>query len=226
MKQDIKQNKINIFLLITTIFSTFILLIGATFSYFSTKNMSDMNSLAVEAGKVKLGLSVSALSTGHKLIPTNDSDIMTAYKQNCIDDYGNGACSLYEFEIYNFNKSQDVIGKIDFDVKEIENLSYMILDENDNVYLSKTSVPKGETKDLPLGEHFILGNATELNSTSKKFKLIIWLTNLDKDQNGIDAGGSFSAVITFSSVTGGRLTATVDGYEDSSSNNTSHLGGV
>ena len=133
MKQDIKQNKVNIFLLITTIFSTLILLIGATFSYFSTRNMSKMNALAVEAGKVRLGLSVSALSTGHKLIPTNDSDIMTAYKQNCIDDYGNGACSLYEFEVYNFNKSQDVIGKIDFNVSKIENLSYMILDENDNL---------------------------------------------------------------------------------------------
>ena len=204
MKQDIKQNKVNIFLLITTIFSTLILLIGATFSYFSTKNMSKMNALAVEAGKVKLGLSVSALSTGHKLIPTNDSDIMTAYKQNCIDDYGNGACSLYEFEVYNFNKSQDVIGKI---------------------YLNKTSVPNGETKDLPLGEHFLLGEATELSSTSRKFKLIIWLTNLEEDQNKIDAGGSFSAVITFSSVTGGRLTATVEGYEDSS-NSISHLGGV
>lgn len=108
MKQDIKQNKVNIFLLITTIFSTLILLIGATFSYFSTRNMSKMNALAVEAGKVRLGLSVSELSTGHKLIPTNDSDIMTAYKQNCIDDYGNGACSLYEFEVYNFNKSQEL----------------------------------------------------------------------------------------------------------------------
>ena len=60
---------------------------------------------------------------------------------------------------------------------------------------------------------------------SRKFKLIIWLTNLEEDQNDIDAGGSFSAVITFSSVTGGRLTATVEGYEDSG-NNISHLGGV
>ena len=38
-----KQNKINLFLLITTIFSSVILLVGATFSYFTTKNMSEMN---------------------------------------------------------------------------------------------------------------------------------------------------------------------------------------
>lgn len=220
-----KQNKINVFLLVTSILSTFILLIGATFSYFSTRNMSKMNALAVEAGKVRLGLGVSPLYTGYKLIPTNDSDIMTAYNQKCLDDYGNGACLAYEFEVYNFNLKQDVIGKIDFNVEGIENLSYIVLDENDTIYLDKTSVGNGITKDLPLGEHFILEDATELNSKSKKFKLIIWLTNLEQDQNETDAGGQFSATITFSSVYGGKLTATIDGYE-SSDNNTSHLGGV
>lgn len=220
-----KQNKINVFLLVTSILSTFILLIGATFSYFSTRNMSKMNALSVEAGKVRLGLGVSPLYTGYKLIPTNDSDIMTAYNQKCLDDYGYGACIAYEFEVYNFNLKQDVIGKIDFNVEGIENLSYMVLDENDTIYLDKTSVGNGITKDLPLGEHFILEDATELNSKSKKFKLIIWLTNLEQDQNDTDAGGQFSATITFSSVYGGKLTATIDGYE-SSDNNTSHLGGV
>ena len=220
-----KQNKINVFLLVTSILSTFILLIGATFSYFSTRNMSKMNALSVEAGKVRLGLGVSPLYTGYKLIPTNDSDIMTAYNQKCLDDYGYGACLAYEFEVYNFNLKQDVIGKIDFNVEGIENLSYIVLDENDTIYLDKTSVGNGITKDLPLGEHFILEDATELNSKSKKFKLIIWLTNLEQDQNETDAGGQFSATITFSSVYGGKLTATIDGYE-SSENNTSHLGGV
>ena len=220
-----KQNKINMFLLVTSILSTFILLIGATFSYFNTRNMSKMNALAVEAGKVRLGLGVSPLYTGYKLIPTNDSDIMTAYNQTCLDDYGSGACLAYEFEVYNFNLKQDVIGKIDFNVEGIENLSYIVLDENDTIYLDKTSVGNGITKDLPLGEHFILEDATELNSKSKKFKLIIWLTNLEQDQNETDAGGQFSATITFSSVYGGKLTATIDGYE-SSDNNTSHLGGV
>ena len=186
-----KQNKINLFLLITTIFSSVILLVGATFSYFTTKNMSEMNALAIEAGKVKLGLGVSPIYANNKLIPTNDEDIMKAYNQKCIDDYGFGACLVYQFEVYNFNAKQDVIGKIDFDVNDIENLSYMVLDENDNVYLDKTSVGNGITKDLPLGEHFILDNASQLNGKSKKFKLIIWLTNLkDVDQNDTDGGGT------------------------------------
>lgn len=220
-----KQNKINVFLLVTTILSTFILLIGATFSYFSTKNMSELNALAVEAGKVKLGLGVSSLYNGFNLIPTNDSDIMIAYKQRCKDDYGRGACNAYEFEVSNFNKEIDVVGKIDFVVNGIDNLSYMVLDENDNIYLDKTSVSDGESSNMPLGEHFILGDATELSSTSKKFKLIIWLTNLNEAQDEYDAGGSFSATITFNSVYGGKLTADISGYE-SSLNAVSDLGGA
>lgn len=219
-----KQNKVNVFLLVTTIFSTLILLLGATFSYFSTRNMSKMNALAIEAGKVRLGLGVSPLYTGHKLIPTNDSDIMLAYKNKCIDIYNNGACLVYGFEVSNFNNEQEIIGKIDFNVNHIDNLSYMVLDENDEIYLDKTSVSNGENVNLPLGDSFILEKATEFGSTSKKFKLIIWLTNLNEAQEEVDSAGNFNAVITFSSVYGGKLTASVEGYE-SSLNTVSDLGG-
>lgn len=219
-----KQNKINIFLLVTTILSTVVLLIGATFSYFSTKTMSKMNALAVEAGKFKLGLGVSSLYTDYKLIPTNDEDIMTAYENKCLDYNGYGACSTYEFEVFNFNKQIDVVGKIDFTVENIDNLSYMVLDENDEIYLDKTSVSDGISKNLSLGNHFVLEDANELGSTSKKFKLIIWLTNKDEAQDEYDAGGSFNATITFNSVYGDKLTASIEGYE-SELNTVSELGG-
>lgn len=219
-----KQNRVNVFLLITTIFSTLILLLGATFSYFSTRNMSKMNALAVEAGKVRLGLGVSPLYTGHKLIPTNDSDIMLAYRNKCLDIYNNGACLVYGFEVSNFNNEQEIIGKIDFNVNHIDNLSYMVLDENDEIYLDKTSVSNGENLGLSLGDSFILEKATEFGSTSRKFKLIIWLTNLNEAQEDVDSAGSFNAVITFSSVYGGKLTASVEGY-GSNLNAVSDLGG-
>lgn len=220
-----KNNKINMFLIITTMLSSIILLIGATFSYFTTRSMSKTNAVSMEAGKVKLGLGVSSISTGHKLIPTNDSDIMTAYNQNCIDDNGNGACLSYGLEIFNYNKSQDIIGTIDFEVTDIDNLSYMLLDENNNIYLDKVSVEDGINNNLPLGNPFSLQDGSELIPASKKFTLLIWLSNLDEDQSEFDAGGSFKASITYNSVYGGKLTASIDGYEDNS-NNTSHLGGV
>ena len=58
MKEN-NSNKINKFLLVTTILSMTILLIGGTFSYFTLSTMSKMNALAVSAGKVRLGLGVS-----------------------------------------------------------------------------------------------------------------------------------------------------------------------
>lgn len=220
-----KTNKINAFLLVTSVLSTAILLISATFSYFTTQSMSKMNAVAIEAGKIKLGLGVSSLYTGHKLIPMNDNDVMKAYNQECIDDLGNGACLAYSFEVFNYEKSVDVSGTIDFNVDGIEHLSYMILDENNNVYLDKTSVSNGVNEKLSLGDGFTLEDGTSLNGNSKKFYLLIWLTNLDEAQEAYDAGGSFSASITYNSIYGGRLSTNISGYE-SDNNNVAELGGA
>lgn len=218
-----KGNKANIFLFTTSVLSMVILLIGATFSYFSVSSQSKYDAVAVEANKIRLAFSISPKYTGYKLIPTNDTDIMKAYENKCLDIYNNGACLAYELEISNFNNAQDLIGKINFTVENIENLSYMVLDSDDSIYLDKTSI-KGNTTEMSLGPHFILGDATESNPTSKKFTLIIWLTNLDEDQNDTDAGGTFQASISYESVYGTKLTATVSGYGEENSE-VSELGG-
>lgn len=206
------SNKVNKFLLITTILSVSILFIGATFSYFTVSNKSKLNAVSVSAGRVQLGLGVSDMTSGIKLIPTRDEDIMIAYKHNCIDDNGYGACNVFDFTLSNFSREQDVIGKINFTVNNIEHLSYMILDDNDNIYLDKTSIPNGISSDLSLGEHFILGEGTEISPTTKNFKLVVWLSNLDDAQEKEDAG-TYSAVVTYSSVDGSMLTGTVSGIK-------------
>lgn len=212
---DMDSNKVNKFLLATTVLSILILLVGTTFSYFTISNRSKLNAMSVEAGRVKLGLGVSDMTSGIKLIPTRDEDIMIAYKHNCIDDYGFGACNIFEFSVSNFSNSQDVIGNISFDVKNIEHLSYIILDENDNIYLEKTSIPNGISSNLSLGEHFILEDGSEVTPSNKVFKLVIWLSNLDKAQDEEDAGGTYSATVTYSSVNGNILTGTVNGIKAS-----------
>ena len=205
-----KREKSKIFTLTTIILSIIILLIGATFSYFTMIEKSENNELDVEAAKISIGLGVSPLYTGHKLIPTNDEDIMIAYNQKCVDDYNNGACLAYGLEVFNYYKAFPITGKIDFKVKNIENLSYMILDENDNVYLEKTSI-KGDTTGMSLGPTFELQDAVGVIPTSKKFILLVWLTNLDEDQTDKDAGGSFTAKITYESISGGKTVASIGG---------------
>jgi len=212
MKKDIYKK----FTLITSFISILILLIGTTFSYFTITAKSEHDAVVVEAERVLLGLGVSPIYTGHKIIPTNDEDIMKAYKRKCVDDYQNGACLAYGLEIFNYSKAYPIIGKIDFTVEGIKNLSYMVLDENDNIYLDKTSIT-GNTTNMPLGPNFKLKDATNINPSSKKFVLLVWLTNLkDEDQSDYDAGGSFNAKVTYESIYGGKLTATVDGYQKES----------
>lgn len=206
-----KENNINKFLLITSIVSTTILLIGATFSYFTISAKSKMNALSVEAGRIKLGLGVAQKFTDKKIIPTNDSDIMLAYNQECVDDFGFDACLAYDLEVSNFTDSQEVIGKINFSVENIENLSYMVLDENNNIYLDKTKVNSGT--DQSLGDSFSLANGSDVMPTSKKFVLIVWLSNIEEAQESYDAGGKFSASVTYTSIYGDMLTGTINGMQ-------------
>lgn len=220
-----KKEKNKIFIIATSFLSILILIIGTTFSYFTISAQSKLNAVAVEAGKIKLGLGVSSIYTGHNLIPTDDKDIMVAYKQKCLDDYNYGACLAYGFEIFNYYKSQSIIGHINFEVEGIENLSYMILDENDEVYLNKTSV-SGDTSKMSLGPSFTLKGATLNKPVSKKFVLLVWLSNLENiEQNENDSGGKFSATVTYESVYGGKLTGTIVGYK-SDSQDTSQIGDV
>ena len=116
-----KNNKINIFLLATSILSILILLIGATFSYFTISTMSRMNALVVESGQVKIGLGVSPIYSGHALIPLKDEYISKAYNQKCLDDLNRGSCLAFGLEVFNFSKAQDVEGTIDFYINGIGN---------------------------------------------------------------------------------------------------------
>ena len=46
-----KENKLNVFLLITSVLSISVLVVGATYSFFTMSAMSRVNAVSVEAGK-------------------------------------------------------------------------------------------------------------------------------------------------------------------------------
>ena len=70
---------------------------------------------------------------------------------------------------------------------------------------------------LSLGNSFMLEQGTAQNSYSKKFILLIWLSDIGSPQDDVDADGRFTAMVTYKTPVGGGLTATVEGMEDSSS---------
>lgn len=198
-----------IFVLTTTVISFIFMLVGATFSYFTANARSNLDSVAASAGKISIGLSVSTLYTGHKLIPMYDTDLDTAYAQNCVDDLGNGACVAYTLAISNFDIATEVEGTIDFEIEGIENLSYIVLDEQGNQYTSISHINSSNSTNLSLGPSFSLLEGSSETPTTKTFTLIIWLTETGGEQDATDADGRFTANVTYSTSESGRLTATV-----------------
>ena len=197
-------------LLIIYTFSIIFMLLGVAFSYFSAKARSNNNALNTKSGTLTLSLEVSEKYTGHKLIPTADSDIMKAYQNECVDDNGDGACVAYDIEVINDSAKQDIVGTVDFNIEHIENLSYLVLDEEDNIYQNITKIGKS-TKSLPLGSNFILESALESGiPTKRNFKLVIWLSDYDYNQVE-DIGGTFTGSITYNSIYGQKLSTSLSG---------------
>lgn len=202
-------------LLMLYVFIFIFMCFGVAFSYFTARTRSENSALNVKSGKLTLSLEVASKYAGHKLIPLEDSDVMKAYRNECVDDYGQSACDAYDIEVINDSAKQDVIGSIDFEIEHIENLNYLVLDEEERIYQNITKIEKS-TKNMPLGSNFILDSALETGvPTKRKFTLIIWLSNYDYNQVE-DIGGTYKASITYNSIYGQKLSSTVTGSEKES----------
>lgn len=206
--EDSKAKK---FLLVTSMLSILVLLIGTTFSFFTLDTRSKENALSLSASQIRINLGVSKLYTGRLLMPLDDDKIMMAYKEyQCVDSFGWGACLAYTMELFNYSKEIEIESEINFELNGIKNLSYMVLDENDEVYLDITHIDSENSKGLSLGEPFIIEDGS-LEQETKKFTLLIWLTNVPRIQDDEDAGGSFKASVTFKTTNGGQLTGYIEG---------------
>ncbi len=192
--------KKNNFLMVISILLLIVLLIGATFSYFVASARSDQDIDAV-AANFGAAVEVSLLYGDKPLIPMNDADVIKGYSNNCVDQYGYGACYAYNIHIDNTGDKFSYNGTINFNLTDIENLKYLVLDDANNEV-----VPSAE---IIAGNELTLGNDFELDTNeSKDFVLVIWLSNLAGPQDDQDGGGHFSALVTYKSSYGTRITGT------------------
>ena len=191
--------KPNKFMMIISTLTLFVILAGATFAYFAVSVSSGQGDVAGEAAAINISVDVQPLYTGKPLIPTNDSDISTAYANSCVDIHSNGACSAYTITVTNAGQQLEYEGTIKFTLNDITNFKYRLLDENDNVYQDTTTVVTGT--DQSLGNSFVLGA-----NASKTFTLIVWLPNMSYEQDDTDANGHFSAEVTYASSAGSVVT--------------------
>ena len=101
-------------LMIMSVLSLFIILLGSTFSYFNISARSNPNDMSLTAMNFDTSVEVTALHNDKSLIPMDDSDVMKAYSQNCIDDDGYGACQAYNIEITNNGLANNYDGIVFF----------------------------------------------------------------------------------------------------------------
>lgn len=187
-------------MMVISILLLIIMLIGTTFSYFSAIAIAN-NDINVTAAQFGVSLEVTPLYNGKKLIPMNDSDVMTGYNSQCIDRLGYGACYAYNIHIENTGDLIEYTGLIKFTVSDILHLKYLLLDEDNNRYVDALAIESSE--DQTLGDSFKLDTGE-----SRNFVLVIWLSNLPSPQDADDAGGNFSALVTYRSTNGGMITGT------------------
>ena len=198
--------KVNKFLSIISALSLFFIAIGGTFSFFTIYNGSKQGAVSSTATKVGINVLVNGLYTLNSLIPMNDSDILTAFSDEykCVDIHNYGACNAYTIDVENNGDEMDYHGTITFNIGGISNLNYMILDEDNHEYVSAARITSGEP--MTLGPSFTLPK-----EGSRQFKLLIWLSNYDRDQNEEDAGGTYGASISYESVNGYKITGSISG---------------
>lgn len=196
-----KENK---FMVVISVLSLIFVVLGATFSFFSVNRNSDEGVVDAKAAVMNISLDIQPLYTGRPLIPTNDVDILKAFNDfQCVDSFNNGACEAYKIVIVHHGNPLDYNGKITFSLNNIENLNYMLLDQDGNVYVDKTTIVGDSSQSL--------GNQFQLDDNqTQEFTLIIWLPNYDYQQVN-DENGTFGANVEYYAINGSRVSGYLSG---------------
>lgn len=212
-----ENNKTSVFSLIISIISLAFVTIGTTFSFFTSVIKNTGEELKVETANFKLAVDVTPLYNSKKIIPTNDTDIIKAFNNECVDDNEYGACYAYNIKINSEGDPQDVIGNFKTVRDGIDNLKYMILDadnkdENGNYLIYKEP-------DFTKLEYEKIGKPIHLEgkekNTTRNLILVIWLSNTGKIQDE-ESNKFFTGYFTVNSTLGSKITGSLTASVDNS----------
>lgn len=202
-KEDKRGIKINVYSLIS-ILTLLVMGIGSSLAYFNA-HMSNYESDEISVSSINLvvNLKIKPIYTEMLLLPTNDEDIYKAFGNKCFDYVGNGACLAYEVEIENIGQENSGFLTFKYDSNEITNLSFMVLDAEDNSIVLQEPTSASN-------EDVIIGDAIQMESNeNKKVIIVLWISNLDKPQNE-EQGGTFTGSVSFNSSFGAKITGTMN----------------
>ncbi len=208
------ENKKKIIYAIALVILLIVIVVGATYAYFSAIAKSD-NDIKGSTLDVSLGLSVKKVSaTGSKsdnLIPIYDgsisgyaSQLETAAqsKYNCVDKNNYTVCQIYEITISNTGAnsiSTDIT--ITFNKNNVNNLKWVSMSDANTVVSNGTHTITNNVPDTIASDTMINGK-----SDNTKLYFMVYVNNTGKDQTEQDKD-SFSGIITVVATSGDKITA-------------------
>ena len=183
-----------------------IIVVGATYAYFSATAKSDNY---IKGGTLK----VSATgSKSENLIPIYDgtisgyaSQLETAAqsKYNCIDKNDYTVCQIYEITISNTGaNSISTNTTITFNKNNVNNLKWAGMSDANTVISNNRHTITNNVPDTIASNTIINGK-----SNNTKLYFMVYVNNTGKDQTEQDKDG-FSGIITVTATSGDKITAT------------------
>ena len=225
-----------IYYLVFGCFLFLIMSIGATYAYLVASVESTNSVVGTGSNSYRISMQIIPVPnyTGFSFIPMNDSDVLKAIRNECKDKYSRGACSAYRIRVFDYHDDLGYIsGSMNFITDGIKNLSYMVLEESSvfeedscvhvdskDYCVSHEVTSIGEGSNLSLGDHYDVSQVDE-----KNLLLVIWLSNLNENQNSTDMG-SYAADVTIFAGSGGQIKGSIAGaIQVDSGDGDSSLGG-
>ena len=198
------------FYMIIAMLTLIVAIVGATFAYFSLQ-ASDENTVKGNAAKVGLILEVRKVSVDASgdLIPLDETLLEKAIagdtateNQMCVDKNGNTVCQVYELKVTNEGTAATAVnGSLTLSAETITNLKWQIMTDQ-----STPVTDSGQFKTTDDTE--IAKNDTiEANPGSKTYYIMIWIDEIESEQNDSDTG-AFTGVVSFTSADGSGVTGT------------------
>jgi len=198
------------FYMIIAMLTLIVAIVGATFAYFSLQ-ASDENTVKGNAAKVGLSLEVRKVSvdaTGD-LVPLDELLLEKAIKgdsdtgsQMCVDKNWNTVCQVYEVKVTNEGTAATAVnGTLTLTAETITNLKWQIMTDQDTPVTDSGQFKT--TDDTEIAKN----DTVEANPGTKSYYIMIWIDEIEEDQNDSDTG-AFTGVVSFTSADGSGVTGT------------------
>lgn len=198
------------FYMIIAMLTLIVAIVGATFAYFSLQ-ASDENTVKGNAAQVGLSLEVRKVSvdaTGD-LVPLDELLLEKAIKgdsetgsQMCVDKNGNTVCQVYEVKVTNEGTAATAVnGTLTLTAETITNLKWQIMTDQDTPVTDSGQFKT--TDDTEIAKN----DTVEANPGTKSYYIMIWIDEIEEDQNDSDTG-AFTGVVSFTSADGSGVTGT------------------